>query len=468
MNSYLCKLTIMNISKLIQQGESETLEFKQSFEKDTIVSLVSMANTRGGSVLIGVTNKGETKGVQLGRETLQQWANDITQATDPKLIPYVRSETIKGKTVVEISVKEHTIKPISVSGRCYRRVANSNKQLTSKEIADLYMYTTGSSWDALPARGAKMSDLDLKKVREYMELANETERRKLKGNPISILKKLKFITGEKPTWASILLFGKDPNGFLLQAKVKCGRFKTTSLILDDNVIEGTLLDQVDATIKAIRKNIHVRYEIKTIRRKEIWDYPLDALREAVLNSICHRDYTSSSFTTIKIFDDYIHIWNPGKLLGNLTIEELLKGMHESEPRNKLIAQYFFDIGEIEQYGSGIYRMIDACKKAGLPPPKIEETQGGFAITFRMSKIKYESEDETFSSFDGEESGLSNRQEKAIVYARKKGSITNSEYQKLFKISHRTASRELSFLVEKKILKREGKVGRGTIYHLIET
>ena len=453
----------MNLSKLIQQGESETLEFKESFDKKTIVSLGAMANTRGGAVLIGVNNKGEAKEVQRGKETLQQWANDITQATDPKLIPYIRSAKIKGNTVVEIRVKEHSPKPISVSGRCYRRVANSNKQLTPKEIADLHLHSTGGSWDALPAKGAKISDLDLKKVSEYMKLANESGRRKLRGNPLSVLKKLEFIVGGKPTWASILLFGKNPNRFVWQAKVKCGYFKTPSLIADDNVLEGTLLEQVEATMKAIIKNIRVRYEIKSIRRKEIWDYPIEALREAVLNAICHRDYTSGSNTIIRIFDDHIHFWNSGELLGNLTVEELLKNKHKSVVRNKLIAQYFYDIGEIEQYGSGIQRMMDACKKAGLPLPEIGESQEGFEVTFRKGK-EYVEEEKLFSA-SGDETGLTLRQERVIEYIEKHERITNSQFQEIFKVSKSTATRELSDLIERGYLRKLGTTGKGTEYAL---
>ena len=120
------------------------------------------------------------------------------------------------------------------------------------------------------------------------------------------------------------------------------------------------------------------------RREQVWDYPLEALREAVVNAVCHRDYGDTADIQIKVFDDHIRIWSPGFLPFGVTIEDLYRRTHASRPRNKLIAQVFYDLEIIERYGSGIQRMLDACKDAGLPEPTLEESTGGFLITFRKA------------------------------------------------------------------------------------
>ncbi|MFC1462308.1 ATP-binding protein [Verrucomicrobiota bacterium] len=132
----------------------------------------------------------------------------------------------------------------------------------------------------------------------------------------------------------------------------------------------------------LKKHINVRFEITgQPQRDEIWDYPLRALREAVTNAICHRDYASSSDIQIKVFDDRIRIWNPGVLPFDLTIEQLRAGEYSSRPRNKLIAQILYDLEIIERYGSGIGRMDEACEEAGVPTAVLEEQAGGFTVIF---------------------------------------------------------------------------------------
>ena len=225
--------------------------------------------------------------------------------------------------------------------------------------------------------------------------------------------------------------------------------------IDDNYIEGDLISQVDEVMSAIQKNINVRYEITGIRRKEIWDYPISALREAVLNAICHRDYRELSEITIKIFDDYISIWNPGGLPIGTTLEDIFDPAHHSNPRNALIAQVFYDIGEIERYGSGIQRIIEDCKNAGLPIPEFKEAFGGFQVIFRKDIYT----EEYLRSL-----GLNERQIKAVMYVKEKGRITNKEYRTLNNTSNKTAYLELINLTEKGVFETQG-TGRETFYTL---
>ncbi len=253
----------MDIIKLIKAGESETVEFKAGFNKEAIETAVAFSNTRGGVIIIGVDNQGNIKGVDISNETLKDWANRISQNTEPTVIPDIKSDKIKGKRIAIIEVPEFPLKPVATKGRCFRRMQSSNRQMSPQEIAQMHLLTAGSSWDALPARNASLNDIDLEKVDEFIELSSATGRRNFKKgvNPAEILEKLELVKEGIPTWAAILLFGKRPQSLLIQAQVHCGRFRTNIEIIDDKLFGGTIIEQIDETLEFLQKHMKVRFII---------------------------------------------------------------------------------------------------------------------------------------------------------------------------------------------------------------
>ena len=200
----------------------------------------------------------------------------------------------------------------------------------------------------------------------------------------------------------------------------------------------------------------VRYEIRGVQREDIWDYPIEALREAVLNALTHRDYFNiANFILIKVYDDHIWFSNPGGLPEGITIEELKKP-HSSFLRNPLLAKVFYLAGFIEQYGSGTVRMVEWMKQAGLPEPGYKEEMGGFSVYFYKDIYT----EENLRKMD-----LNERQIKAVMYVKEKGKITNKEYQDINSCFRNTASNDLANLVEKEILKASKKKGKGSYYAL---
>jgi ATP-dependent DNA helicase RecG len=304
---------IDNLHKLIASGESISLEFKEKFDERTIESAAAFANTKGGIILIGISDRGEIKGIQIGKETIQNWANQISQITEPRLIPEIELYEEEQKKVSAILIKEFPIKPVSVKGRCYRRVGNSNRIMPAQEIAQMHFHSTGMSWDKLPARDTTLEDIDFEKVKRYIKKANDAGRRKIEGDeePLKVLEKLELIKDGKPTWGAILLFRKGSKRFLSQAAIHCGRFKEETLVIDDRMIEVNIIEQIDEAMDFIHKNINVKF-IMTGRpeREQVWDYPLEALREAIINAVCHRDYTILSNIEVRIYDDKLIVWSP--------------------------------------------------------------------------------------------------------------------------------------------------------------
>ena len=295
-------ITVSEIKQLLQAGESQTVEFKSSFDRETIETLVAFANTSGGTVLIGVSDGGIVKGVDIGKESLNQWLSQIKVATSPSIIPDIATVKIEGKNIVIISIGEYPVKPANTKGKYFKRRASSNHQLTLSEITDLYLQSLQLSWDAYPAPKESLDALSVIKIERFIEAVNQSGRFTLDNSPLLALEKLKLITANRPTWASLLLFATEP----LRHHIHIGRFKTPSMIIDDRQITDTLFEAVEQAMKFIISHISVAFEFDgSVKRKERFAYPLPAIREALLNAVVHRDYTNHSDIQIKIFDDRI-------------------------------------------------------------------------------------------------------------------------------------------------------------------
>jgi len=200
---------------------------------------------------------------------------------------------------------------------------------------------------------------------------------------MQVLQKYGLLRNDQLTFGAYLLFAKD---FCLISGVQAGRFKTPTDIIDSISLNSDVLSEIDALMLFVRKHLMVEYIIMgNPQREERYDYPLDAIREIILNMIVHRDYRDSSDSVIKIFDDRIEFFNPGELYDDLTIEQLTSNHYQSKTRNKLIALMFKECGLIEKYGSGISRIKKFCAKYNLIAPKFEEIQKGFQVTLYKAK-----------------------------------------------------------------------------------
>ena len=446
--------------KLIGTTESLSTEWKSSLSliNEVIETISAFANTEGGKIIIGVSKSGKLPGVEIGKDTIERMVNKISQNTDPKIHPRITTEEINSKSLIVIKVKESSDHLVLAFGRPYKRVGKSTVRMSKDEYERIILekHKDKLQFDSQICKDATLKDIDEEKVNVFLRKAKFERRLDISSN-ISIreaLERLNLIKNNKLTNAAVLLFGRNPQKFFLQAEMRCARFKGTEPVefIDMKVFGGNIIDQRDDGLEFVKEHIKLHAEIRGTERVEKWEYPTEAIREAITNAICHRDYEISSNVQIRIFDDKVEIWGCGLLPHPLTIEDLKK-RHDSILRNPLLGKCFFMLRYIEQWGTGTNRIIEECLMHGLPEPLFEEISGSIVVSFRKS----------YTLEVLEKLGLNERQIKSIEYIKKQGNITNREYQNLCSgISRETLRKDLNDLIVKKIIVRRGQ-NKGIYY-----
>jgi ATP-dependent DNA helicase RecG len=366
------------LQKWLEEGESKRVEFKLSFGQDAIETLTAFANTEGGVVLIGVSDAKEIKGVDISAESVNKWVNDVKMKTAPQLIPDAGIINVEGKTVVYLGMAAYPVKPVACRGRCYKRVANTNHILSTQEIVNIHLQSINSSWDFYIRPNKKIADISLEKVNKQIEKINKRKLVPIE-NPLTFLKKYNLIDGEQITNACWLLFLPEQE---TTTTIELGHFASETVIKDSVTLKSDLFTEVEQVMEFIRKHISKELIITDTQVENIerWEYPLDAIRELVLNMIVHRNYTLPYDSVIKIFKDRIQFYNPGSLPDSISIQQLLTDDYVSQPYNKQVAEIFKEAGLIEKYGSGIKRVREEFTGYGLPEPTFKKALDGVIVT----------------------------------------------------------------------------------------
>ncbi|NCO56323.1 MAG: AAA family ATPase, partial [Bacteroidetes bacterium] len=320
--------TALKIKELIKKGESETVEFKSSFNVETIETLVAFANSKGGMVLIGVTDKNKINGVIVNNESLQNWVNEVKNKTSPSIVPDAEIIEINNKQIVVLIMPEYPIKPVSTKGKYLKRIANSNHVLSTSEVVNMHLNTFNTSWDYHTNNHFKTDDISFEKVQLAIEIINQTGK-KITDDPLTFLNKNDLIREEKLTNAGYLLFTKRDT---VITTIELGRFQSEIIIKDTDRTKADILTQIEQVLDFVKKHINKEVIITGAARNiQKWQYPIEAIREIVLNMIVHRDYRSSSDSIVKVFDNKIEFYNPGRLPENITVEDLLSNNYKSTP-----------------------------------------------------------------------------------------------------------------------------------------
>jgi ATP-dependent DNA helicase RecG len=348
-----------------------------------------------------------------------------------------------------------------------RRVGDASA-LTAEVYASLVDYLDGKGalrvtpFDTTPCDEASLHHLSRKRVEWFLETARKERAFPLKPNSSTqaLLTHLNLLEQGKPTNAAVLLFGTDPQRFHRTAETKCIHCHGTEYrrpFASLQVYGGDLFLQADQALDFVLGKINraIGTRASGITAPATYELPPDAIGEAIVNAIAHRDYHSNASVEVRLFADRLEVWNPGRLPGTLTLDSL-RIDHPSVPYNPLLAESLYLARYIERVGSGTQTMIELCREAGLPEPQFEQRSGFFVVTLWRDWLT----NEVLADLN-----LNERQFRAIAYLKTHRVITNSVYQLEFTASKRTTSRDLDDMTTKGILDKVGTTGKGVYYRL---
>ena len=432
--------------------ESQTVEYKQSWRNDCLKAVSAFANSDGGVLIVGLDDHGEPSGLKNIKRLLEDIPNTIRNKLG--IIPSVEPNKKNKKDIINIAVTPCSV-PISYNGKYYIRSGSTVQELQGKDLADFLMKKSGSTWDDIVEERAGFNEIDNDYIEKFKKYATDRIPSIIKETDnTALLQKLNLIDGKDLKRAGVLLFSNDPQKFYLQSSVRIGKFLTNTEIQTTDIVEGNLFAQLQNTLEILRTKYllsNIKYE--GIHRRDILEYPYEALREAIINALIHRDYSGTSQIQIRVYPDKLIIMNEGKLPPEIPVEKL-KTNHLSIPRNTLLAKIFYYAGFIESWGHGTIKIVENCIEQGLPEPDFIEENGVMTVTFYKDKWTEE---------NLKKRGLNDRQIKAVMYVKENGKITNKEYQGINDCSRNTATNDLRDLIKKHVLKESGKKGAGSYY-----
>lgn len=431
------------IEQLLAENEGKTIEFKETTRSlgGIMKTIVAFANSAGGTIVIGV--KDESKdlvGLPVILSEEERLANAITDSIFPLLTPDIEVQSIRGKELLIIRVS-HSIGPYYLKSEgpergVYVRFGSTNRSVDAEMLDSLRLLAKKVAYDELPHPHGQL-DMDvMKNVFEWVGKRPTAQALENLGIETSR-------SGKKyPSNGGILLFGVNRLRFFPDSQVRCARFAGSNRekILDQIDIGFPLPLAADHVIAFIERNVSKEGHIGRMQRTDVLQYPPIAIREAVINALLHTDYAMTGcHIQVAIFNDRIEFTNPGGLPFGQTIEKALAG--SSRIRNRVIARVFRELHLTEQWGSGLRRIVEACKTQGLKPPLIEELNNQFRLTLYSEQI--------------EEMVMLPWGKKLLEYLKQENTISAKSAMKLWKVSARTTRVRLKQLQEEGIIVRIG-------------
>ena len=432
---------------LIAEGEGLTVEFKERFSSRVLEDIVAFANGRGGQILLGVADDGKIKGEKL-TNSLKSQIVSIARNCDPAISVSVRQYG----GVIVIGVAEGADKPYSCSAGYYQRLDAVTQKMTQKEIKEIFRETVDKLFEDLPRKDCGLNDLSIKKIKAFLS-ESHTSFKINKKNLASFLTSLSIYKDGKINNAGVLMFAQDVGKFIPHAEVICGAFKgmNKTFIYDRKDVRSDLLTQLNEAMAFIQRQLNVRSEIRGINRYDIYELPLDALREAVVNAIIHRDYSFKGTSIyVDVYDDRVEIVNPGGLPHGLDKRDFGKF---SVRRNLILADLFHRMGKVERIGSGIKRMKDMLRAANLEPPKFEVTTFFKAIFYRNPE--YSLKGAKLGAEKGREKSKEKSKEKILRLMIQNHAITTQELSETLSLSTAGVEKAIRTLKRQKKLRRVG-------------
>lgn len=349
--------------------ETETIELKKSLAelKQGLISLAAMLNKHGQAELwFGIAPNGKAVGLEINEKTLRDVSQAIAAHIEPAIYPHITQQLIEGKQCLHIKV-EGWQQPYLAYGRAYMRVADEDKKLSASELKNLILQSNQDAlrWENEPS-GLTPEQLNPEKISRFLSRADLPP-----DSVANALEKLDLLRQGAPINAASLFFTDAP------IQLRCAVFAThtSSTIIDRHDFDGDILELIEEAEKYALKNIHIGMRLEGLRRVDVPEIPLKAIREALVNAFCHRDWRDPDYVQVAVFKDRLEIRSPGSLYGNLTFDEIRQG-NVSRRRNPKIAELLRRIHLVEAWGRGVPLILE-----NAPATSFIEIAGLFITRF---------------------------------------------------------------------------------------
>jgi len=437
--------------------EQQNIEYKSVWRDEYLKWICGFANAQGGTLFIGMADNGDIIGVKDSKKMMEDLPNKITTILGIMADVNLR-ETEQGD-YIEIVVEPQP-NPVNYKGEYHFRSGSTKQELKGAALDKFLLQKYGKKWDGVTIPNVTISELKQETFDFFRKRGIRSQRLDesiMFDSNEQLLDNLQLIENGMLKRAAILLFHPKPEKYVTGAFIKIGFFETNIDLRFQDEVHGNLFEQIEKTMELLfTKYIKAIISYEDIYRVETYEYPREAVREALLNAVSHKDYASGYPIQISVYNDKIMIWNEGSLPDNWTVERLLS-KHPSKPYNPDIANAFFRSGYVEAWGRGIEKISNQCVSAGLPTPIFNVEGNDFWLIFRKDKYNEQSLREL---------GLNERQIKAVMYVKEKGKITNREYLEINEgVTDRTVLRDLELLIKSAIFQRIGDK-KATFYELV--
>ena len=447
------------INIIIQEGEGLTVEFKERFTPRIVEDMAAFANAKGGVIILGVRDDKAIIGEKLTND-LKARITSLARNCNPPIQVKIRQV----QNIVAIEVPQGEEKPYGCGSGYFRRLDGTTQKMTNHELRVMFREHEETSFEEKINKDATWNDISGEKIRNFLKEADIGIKKIV---PRDILTSLNVALDENITNAGVLFFVKKPRKFIFHALMTLIAFKGTDRvhIYDRQDVEDDLLTQFNTAEMFLRKHLNVRSEIIGMKRRDIYELPFEALREAVANAIIHRDYAMTGTSLmVEVHEDRVDIVNPGGLPKGLDKKDFGK---ISVRRNMRIADLFFRMDKVELAGTGIRKMREAMTAAGLPPPKIRQTTF-FTITFKRPDLKDKEgelkkrvgEKLAYGSEKSSEIGSEKSSEKIFDTIRNNPKISARELSIIMGITPRAVEKRIAQLKKAGILQRIGSAKSG--------
>lgn len=443
--------------------EMQNIEWKVKWKDEYLEWICGFANAQGGKIYIGCDDNGHVVGLDNTRRLLEDFPNKIRSAMS--IVVDVNLLKQDGKEYIEITVPSYPV-AISCKGIYYYRSGSTMQTLSGAELESFILRKRGASWDSMPIPGFTINDIDDGLVEKFKILAikkGRIDQSVLTESKADLMEKLRLTNAGYYTNAAMLLFSKEPDRWQLGAYTKIGFFETDADLCYQDEIHGSILEQIDKIMEVLHlKYMKARISYEGIQRIERYFVSDEALREALLNALCHKRYESCTPIQISVYEDRLYIANCGQLPENWTVDSLMS-KHVSRPYNPSIANVYYLAGFIESWGRGIEKMCRACEEDGSPLPKYTIHPGDIMICFNAAEDRI-----IRTSINRVTERVTEKVTERVTEAEKEllgllledPAFTYTVLAKKLGVSRKTVSERIRSLKEKGIIQRIGSDSKG--------